>query len=59
VKILLLAPQHFYQVRGTPIAIDLPASTLSKQGHEIDMLTYHEGDSREYHHVNHIRIRAF
>jgi glycosyltransferase involved in cell wall biosynthesis len=59
VKILLLAPQPFYQVRGTPIAIDLLASTLSTQGHEIDLLTYHEGDSREYHHVNHIRIRAF
>lgn len=58
-KVLLLAPQPFYQVRGTPIAIDLLASTLSKQGHEIDLVTYHEGDSREYDRVNHIRIRAF
>jgi glycosyltransferase involved in cell wall biosynthesis len=59
VKILLLAPQPFYQVRGTPIAIDLLVSTLSKQGHDIDLVTYHEGDSREYRRVNHIRIRAF
>ncbi len=58
-KILLLAPQPFYQVRGTPIAIDLLVSTLAKQGHNIDLLTYHEGDSRHYHDVRHIRTKAF
>ena len=54
-KILLLSPQPFYQVRGTPIAIDLLVSTLSKQGHEIDLVTYHEGEQREYYNVRHIR----
>lgn len=54
-KILLLSPQPFYQVRGTPIAIDLLVSTLSKQGHDIDLLTYNEGENRNYSSVNHYR----
>ncbi len=58
-KILLLSPQPFYQVRGTPIAIDLLVATLSKQGHQIDLLTYHEGDSRSYENVRHLRTRGF
>lgn len=58
-KILLLSPQPFFQVRGTPIAIDLLVATLSKQGHEVDLLTYHEGEAREYKNVRHLRIKAF
>ena len=58
-KILLLAPQPFYQVRGTPIAIDLLLTTLSKQGHIIDLLTYHEGEDRRYENVKHTRIASF
>ena len=58
-NILLLAPQPFYQVRGTPIAIDLLVSTLSNQGHHIDLVTYHEGEPREYNRVSHIRTPRY
>ena len=57
-KILLLSPQPFYQVRGTPIAIDLLLATLSKQTHTIDLVTYHEGESRNYERVKHFRTPA-
>ena len=47
-NILLLAPHPFYQERGTPIAVDLLVQTLCKQGHRVDILTYHEGSDRTY-----------
>jgi len=43
VKILLLAPHPFYQARGTPIAVNTVLEFLSSRGHEVDVLTYHEG----------------
>jgi len=58
-RILLLSPQPFYQVRGTPIAIDLLVQTLSKQGHSIDLVTYHEGEERPYSNVNHVRTKGY
>jgi glycosyltransferase involved in cell wall biosynthesis len=42
-RILLVAPQPFYQERGTPIAIRMLVETLCCQGHAVDVLTYHEG----------------
>jgi glycosyltransferase involved in cell wall biosynthesis len=42
-RILLVAPQPFYQERGTPIAIRMLVETLCGQGHAVDVLTYHEG----------------
>jgi glycosyltransferase involved in cell wall biosynthesis len=42
-RILLVAPQPFYQERGTPIAVRMLAETLCAQGHAVDLLTYHEG----------------
>ncbi len=42
-KILLVAPQPFYQERGTPIAVRLLAETLCDFGHEVDLLVYHDG----------------
>jgi glycosyltransferase involved in cell wall biosynthesis len=44
VKILLLAPHPFFQQRGTPIAEKMLLEVLASRGHEIDVLTYHEGD---------------
>ena len=41
--ILLVAPQPFYQERGTPIAVRMLAEVLCSQGHAVDLLTYHEG----------------
>lgn len=43
-KILLLAPQPFYTERGTPIAVRFLISSLCREGHEVDVLTYHEGE---------------
>jgi glycosyltransferase involved in cell wall biosynthesis len=42
-NILLLAPQPFYQERGTPIAVEMLLQSLSRLGHRVDLLTYHEG----------------
>ena len=42
-QILLVAPQPFYQERGTPIAVRMLVEVLCGQGHAVDLLTYHEG----------------
>ena len=42
-RILLVAPQPFYQERGTPIAVRMLVEVLCGQGHAVDLLTYHEG----------------
>ncbi|MBA3346024.1 MAG: glycosyltransferase family 4 protein [Gemmatimonadales bacterium] len=42
-KILLLAPHPFFQARGTPLAEKMMLEFLSARGHEVDLLTYHEG----------------
>ena len=43
-KIFLLAPHPFFQERGTPIAVKLLIETLCEQKHEVDLLTFHEGE---------------
>jgi glycosyltransferase involved in cell wall biosynthesis len=43
-KILVLAPQPFFQNRGTPIAVRLLAEILGQTGHEIHLLVFNEGD---------------
>lgn len=43
-RILLLAPQPFYQDRGTPIAVRLLATELARLGHQVDLLVFHEGE---------------
>ena len=43
-KILLLAPQPFYEERGTPIAVDLLLKALSDRGESVDVLTYPIGE---------------
>ena len=47
-RILLLAPHPFYQERGTPIAVDLVLRVLSERGDSVDVLTYPEGEDRDY-----------
>lgn len=44
VKILLLAPHPFFQVRGTPLAVRTVLEFLSARGHNVDLLTFHEGE---------------
>lgn len=42
-KILVVAPQPFYEERGTPIAVRLLVETLCDFGHQVDLLVYHAG----------------
>ncbi len=53
-RILVLAPQPFYSERGTPIAVRLLLESLSKRGHDIDVLTYSEGTDVA---INNVRIK--
>ena len=43
-RILFLAPQPFFQERGTPIATRAVLEVLSARGYQIDLLTYPEGE---------------
>ena len=45
--ILVIAPQPFYQERGTPIAVRLLVEELTTLGHRVDLLVYHEGEDIE------------
>ena len=56
-RILFLSAQPFFQERGTTIAIDLMLKTLSERGDEIDLLTFHLGEDRNYANVTLTRIR--
>ena len=42
-KILFLAPQPFYTERGNPIAVKLAVTALCRDGQQVDLLTYHQG----------------
>jgi glycosyltransferase involved in cell wall biosynthesis len=44
VRILVLAPHPFFQARGTPLAVRRVLEFLSARGHELDLLTFHEGE---------------
>jgi glycosyltransferase involved in cell wall biosynthesis len=56
VRILLLAPQPFFQARGTPIAVRLVLEFLSSRGHQVDVLTYHEGSDVDIPNCRIVRI---
>ncbi|HSB53314.1 MAG TPA: glycosyltransferase, partial [Gemmatimonadales bacterium] len=43
-KILVLAPHPFFQARGTPLAVRQVLEFLGERGHEVDLLTFHEGE---------------
>ena len=55
-KILMIAPQPFFQPRGTPISVLHRLNTLSKMGHEIDLATYHLGQTIPFENVTYHRI---
>jgi glycosyltransferase involved in cell wall biosynthesis len=42
-KILMIAPQPFFEPRGTPISVYQRLVALSALGHQVDLLTYHLG----------------
>jgi len=55
-KILMIAPQPFFQPRGTPISVLHRLDTLSKFGHKIDLVTYHLGQTIPFENVTYHRI---
>jgi glycosyltransferase involved in cell wall biosynthesis len=40
----MIAPEPFFEPRGTPISVYQRLQTLSALGHTVDLLTYHVGD---------------
>jgi glycosyltransferase involved in cell wall biosynthesis len=42
-RVLMLAPQPFFEPRGTPISVYQRLEALSTLGHEVDLVTYHVG----------------
>ncbi|MBD3289379.1 glycosyltransferase [candidate division KSB1 bacterium] len=55
-KVLMIAPQPFFQPRGTPLSVLHRLNTLSKLGHEIDLVTYHLGKDIDIPNVRYHRI---
>ena len=47
-KILMIAPQPFFEPRGTPISVYQRVSGLSKLGHTVDLATYPIGQDVEF-----------
>lgn len=43
-RILMIAPQPFFQPRGTPFSVLHRVKALSKMGYKVDLLTYHLGE---------------
>jgi glycosyltransferase involved in cell wall biosynthesis len=54
-KILLLAPQPFFEVRGTPLAVLALARALTGLGHRVDLLTYPQGEPVSVPGLRHLR----
>jgi glycosyltransferase involved in cell wall biosynthesis len=55
-NILMLAPEPFFQPRGTPISVYFRIKALSDLGHEIDLVTYHVGEDVEIRGLKILRI---
>lgn len=55
-KILMLAPEPFFQPRGTPISVYFRLKVLSNLGHKVDLVTYHLGEDRSFKNVKLLRI---
>ncbi len=57
-SILVIAPQPFFQNRGTPIAVRLLVEELALLGHEVHLLVFHEGEDVSLPGVHLHRIPA-
>ncbi|MCJ7680941.1 MAG: glycosyltransferase, partial [Candidatus Aminicenantes bacterium] len=55
-RILMLAPEPFFQPRGTPISIYFRLSALSRLGHMVDVVTYPLGQDRRFDNVTLTRV---
>ena len=54
-RILFLAPQPFFEVRGTPLAVLHLTRALAALGHEVDLLTFPQGEAAPAPGVRHLR----
>jgi glycosyltransferase involved in cell wall biosynthesis len=54
-RVLVVAPEPFYEDRGTPIAVCQLLQALSLLSYEVDVLTYPIGRSIEIPHVRYFR----
>lgn len=57
-RILFLAPQPFFEVRGTPLAVRAMVRALVAEGHEVELLTFPQGQSAEVPGLVHRRSLA-
>ncbi|MBI4667146.1 MAG: glycosyltransferase family 4 protein [Nitrospinae bacterium] len=55
-RILFLAPQPFFEARGTPINVRNMVTALSELGHEVDLLVYPHGDNVDIPNVRIHRV---
>ena len=56
-RILMIAPEPFFQPRGTPFSVFHRSKALSKFGYEVDIVTYHIGKDVDIHNTRIYRIR--
>jgi glycosyltransferase involved in cell wall biosynthesis len=54
-RILFLAPQPFFEVRGTPLAVLHMTRALAGLGHQVDLLTFPQGEPAPTEGVRHLR----
>ncbi len=54
-KILFLAPQPFFEVRGTPLAVRALVTALTGLGHRVDLLTFPQGEDVSIPGLRHLR----
>lgn len=54
-RILFLAPQPFFEVRGTPLAVMAMVRALTSLGHSVDLLSFRQGDAVEVPGLRHLR----
>jgi len=55
-KVLLISPQPFFQLRGTPIRVGFNVQALVNNGYQVDLLTLPIGEKREIAGANVIRV---
>jgi len=52
----MLAPEPYFQSRGTPISVYFRLKALSSMGHQVDLVTYHLGEDKSFKNVRIFRI---
>ncbi|MBZ0269905.1 glycosyltransferase [bacterium] len=55
-RVLFLAPQPFYEDRGTPIAVRLALEALSELGFDVDLVTFPIGEPVHLAGLNIVRV---